>query len=509
MMHAHAVELSALAWFGGWLLAVSTLFALGLGLPLASTAPPWRRRIARAATLCAGFAIAVLANVAVTLHDTQFDLTRERLHTPAPAALAVVARLREPVRITYYLRGDDPDARRARDMLVELARHNDRLVLRSVDPDREPTLATMQGIKHYNVAVIEAAGRQVIVKGTDEAEIAVGIERVLRERLVTVCFAEGHGEYASENYEFHTHLEGAVGHDHGDPAAAVVDTTAHGYGRLRRSLESLGYVVQVVSLARPGGVPADCGMLIEAGPRTTHLPAESEALRRYLAGGGSALLMFDTGFEPEAGLRRLLADIGISLPPAIVTDPQNHYGTDAESVAVASYPPHPVTRHVSYTFFPGVRPLDLTPREQGADAPQALAESSTQALRTALAPAGERVPEASAQAPGPAGDAGRQVLAAAWEGALDGGRRARVVVIGDADFASNSYYPFVANSDLALAVARWLLREDARPALASRIPTPPVLVLTERQMRWVFLLLEIALPGAIALVGLGLWWRRR
>ena len=34
-------------------------------------------------------------------------------------------------------------------------------------------------------------------------------------------------------------------------------------------------------------------------------------------------------------------------------------------VAVAGYDPHPITRNVSFTFYPGIRALDLTPPAQG------------------------------------------------------------------------------------------------------------------------------------------------
>ena len=34
-------------------------------------------------------------------------------------------------------------------------------------------------------------------------------------------------------------------------------------------------------------------------------------------------------------------------------------------VAVAGYDPHPITRNVSFTFYPGIRALDLSPPAQG------------------------------------------------------------------------------------------------------------------------------------------------
>jgi hypothetical protein len=70
--------------------------------------------------------------------------------------------------------------------------------------------------------------------------------------------------------------------------------------------------------------------------------------------------MLDLGFVPEAGLSRLLSDLGARLEQQVVVDPLSHYQRDAEMVAVTGYDPHPITRTLSLTFFPGIRPLTLT-----------------------------------------------------------------------------------------------------------------------------------------------------
>src|SRR5258705_912279 len=97
-------------------------------------------------------------------------------------------------------------------------------------------------------------GRRIQVMSTDEDQIALGILRVTREQVTTVCFMEGHGEYPMENFEFHTHFEGVAGHGHGEGASAIVQMRFHGVGRLRRALEALVHY-------RPEITPADSGAL--------------------------------------------------------------------------------------------------------------------------------------------------------------------------------------------------------------------------------------------------------
>ena len=57
----------------------------------------------------------------------------------------------------------------------------------------------------------------------------------------------------------------------------------------------------------------------------------------------------------------------------------------------------------------------------------------------------------------------------AVEGMIDGGREPlRAVAVGDGDFASNSFFPYMANSALLISAVRWLAREDRGTTVASR-----------------------------------------
>jgi len=520
-MGEHAVDLAALLWSVGWLLAVLVLFAVGLRLPLEtrlSGAAAWLYALG---CVAAGLGVWVLANVAIVLNDTHIDLTREKVYTPSADALAVVDELKTPVHITYFYRSEDPAGRRASDILEVMGRRNALLTVTTVDPDKRPELARREGIRLYNAAIIEAGGRRILIQGTDEAEIAIGIQRVLRTRALTVCFLEGHGELPMDSFEFHTHLEGASDHSHGDQSSQVIETSGHGVGRLRRALEAQGYATAKLILATRGAVPGECTVLIAANPRTTFLPAESAALGAYLSAGGSALLLFDLGFvpEPEPGLARLLADLGGRLEQQVVVDPLSHYQTDPEMVAVTGYDPHPITRTVSLTFFPGVRPLSLLKPAAGVLA-TAILKSSRDSYARPVEPAESRsiAQSAPGQDPASAGstpvgsvfEVEPRVLGMAAEGTLAAGAPPlRAVVIGDGDFASNSFLPYMANSDLALAAVRWLAREEHRTAVKTRIPVPPMILLTAAQSRTIFTSIVIVLPlSVIALAGLVWWWRR-
>jgi len=495
-MHHHAVDLHEVAWALGWLLAVAIVFAWGMRLPLATPGSALRRRCRAALIVIGGFALTALAIAALSLHDAQIDLTRERVYTPAPQALEVARRLERPVRMTYYFQGTDPNARRALEMLKLMAEQNPLLEVSGVDPDKQPSLARTAGIKLYNAALIEAEGRRVLVHSTDERELAIGIQRALRERRVTLCFVEGHHELPVANQEFVNEVESVGGHAHDDVDSMVIETTERGIGRWRRSLEGLGYDIRRISLALGGSVAADCAAVIAAGPRQPWSPMESSALRRHLVDGGATLLLLDVGFTPDPGLAALLSELGVALRDAVVVDDVSHYGTDAQTVAVTGYDPHPITERVAYTFFPGVRPLALSPSAVATVTPL-VRSSKASTLQSPIAGEDAATPAS-------------QLLAVASEGRLDGSAKAfRALVVGDADFLANPHYPYMANSDLALAMARWLVREEALVATAPQVPAMRLVMITEAQLNALYLVLVLLLPGFAAGFGVLVWWRRR
>jgi gliding motility-associatede transport system auxiliary component len=504
-----------LLWFAGWSVALVALFLLGLRLPLMTRL---RRPGAAAYTwsiVVVVGGVVVLANMALFRHDVNIDLTRERTFTPSRAAAEVVETLDRDVQLTYFYQARDEAGRRGKYVVEALARRSPHLQVRTVDPDRQPRLAETYGVRLYNAAVIEAEGRRVQVMGSDENDFALGIQRVLRQRRTTVCFAEGHGEYPFDNFEFHTHLESAASHSHGDKSSAFVQMPGHGAGRLRRALEALGLETRKIVPATLTAIPRECTVVASINPRTAYLPAESDLLAAYLADGGSALLLYDLGFVVERRLAGLLERLGLRVDQEVVVDPRDHFSTDYETVAVPVYEPHPITTRVALTFYPGVRPITLLPRPAGVTVTPLVLSSRESFSRPVAAVGADAVVRAAAGVPGSSttGRPGPHVLAAAvegrWSEAAAGAPTFRLVVVGDGDFASNSFLPYMANGDLALSMVRWLIREDKAPKARPMMPVPPMVLLTAGQMQRLFVLIEMLLPFTVVAVGMVVWWRRR
>jgi ABC-type uncharacterized transport system involved in gliding motility auxiliary subunit len=242
--------------------------------------------------------------------------------------------------------------------------------------------------------------------------------------------------------------------------------------------------------------------LVEANPRTMYAPPESAALADYLARGGSILFMVDLAFPVEPSLADLLARAGVRVGDGAVVDPLDHYFTDEQMVAVTRYATHPITRGLALSFYPGVRPLELLTAPGLTVTP--LFTSSPESYVQPLSGATEGDEATKIR--------GAQVLASASEGLWPdtaSTQHFRLVVIGDADFASNSFFPYMSNSELVLATLAWLIGEERAPTMKPPVEVLPSVVLTQQQMYGIFAVTVLGLPGLFVLVGGVVWWQRR
>jgi hypothetical protein len=499
--------------FAAWLLALMTLFALAVRLPLRGGGSRWTAWAVNALIVGGSLAVVVAANVALYRHDVHFDATREGRNTPPQQLADVVQELRSPLALTYFYNASDPNATTTRDM-IEIAAHNQPLLaFRAIDLDKEPGLARDIGVRAYNTAVLQSGDRKVLVENvTDPARLGYAALRVLRQRGQTICFVTGHGETFRPmpgHYHF-SHVETLRGHE--TPGAGdVLVAEPEQLDRLQLALNEIGFEMRPLVTATASAIPADCAVVAEIGPRTALTAGEADLLADYLKGGGRVAMLMDPQFPLEADLQsRLLEPLGASSKAAIIVDPVNHFRTDADKVAVPYYPPHPITARLALTVFAQARPIRLTRPPAGVKASILAASSQDSYLQPPSAAGGITV--ASGDPAATEVERGAQALAVALEGDFPGAapdKRFRLVIAGTSKFATNEYFSYVSNGTLSVAIMRWLAEDDAAPNLAPRTYNVPEIVLTGSQMRDTFIVLEIILPLSTALFGVAMWWRRR
>jgi hypothetical protein len=363
--------------------------------------------------------------------------------------------------------------------------------------------------------VLQAQDRRVVVDNTvDLAQVAYAVLRVLKKQVDVVCLVTGHGEGVPEDskHVHYSHVETLQGDDvpgGGD----VLEGDPDGLDRLQLAVTTLGYTVRKILPATLTVIPPDCAVVAEIGPRQALAPSEPKLLSAYLAGGGRLLLMIDAEYQIGSELKGLLGKLGLSSDRAVVIDPLNHYGSEDDKVAVPYYPPHPITNRLAMTIFPNARSIHLDHPPAGVTASILASSSKDSYLRSST-----QTPDtAKAADAGDAGSAGRgpKILAVAVEGhwpdapADAAAKPFRLVLVGNSNFAANSYFAYVSNGDLALRMVRWLAGDEAATAVRPQKLSLERITLTREQMRNIFILVEMILPLSLILMGGLVWWRRR
>jgi ABC-type uncharacterized transport system involved in gliding motility auxiliary subunit len=518
-------ETENLLLFGTWAAGLAFLFVLGLGMPVQMRLGPRASFALNGFLVVFAVVLTLLANMALYTHDVHFDLTREGTYTAPEQAQTVVRQLDRDIAFTYFYHDDDPEALRAKDILQALAHSNQHFHLRVVDPDTEPALARRYGIRFYNTVVVEAEGRRATVENTtDLTQMAFAVVRALKQQMKTVCFVVGHGEFFEPGgiRFYYTHTESLRAHDV-QGGGDILEGKNSGFDRFYLALTNLGYQPDQIDLSKATEVDPRCSVVVDGGPRAAYTPPESRLLASYLARGGRLLLMYDPDSPLEPGFAGVLARIGITLLPATVLDPTDHYSTDPEKVVIPYYPPHPITEHLALTFFPGVRPIAILQPPPGVTLGPLFSSTKDSYLRAE--PGVDVVqngnaPSAAARKPGNVAanldgkqKPGPRILGVAasgrWPDAAPGSAPFRLVVIGDSDFATNAYFASASNGVLAVAAVRWLAGDESTSSLKPETYAEPEIVLTNYQMKAIFTVVDVLLPLTVALVGTLVWWRRR
>ena len=88
-------------------------------------------------------------------------------------------------------------------------------------------------------------------------------------------------------------------------------------------------------------------------------------------------------------------------------------------------------------------------------------------------------------------------------------KRSRVVVIGDSDFATNSFFHIMGNGKLFLNTVNYLASKENLIGVEPRTFDRPRVNLTNRQMKGTFFLSVILIPLLLAVIGTAVWWRQR
>ena len=458
------------------------------------------------------------------LHPLRLDLTENNEYSLSPQTVKMMKAIDKPVHITFF---HDRGMRETVELYELFAAQNDKITVEFFDPMINPAQAKLRGVEFAGSALFESEGRKLTVNGPTETDIANGILRITQAKQQIACFVDGHGEPDPFSFESHDHMEGDTGHSHG-LETKFVQHERHGMAKARSGLEAMNYVVEKVSLLKADAGLSRCAVLIIAGPQSPLLEAEILSVDRYLDEGGNAMFLIDpfvkTGLEP------VIRKFGIELGQGMVIDEASHFWADPSTPAVTDYNRHEITSKLPLSFFPGVRPLMPTKDPVPGVSVRPLVNSSQKSFanpdkmrvdhKAATGGYGPQTLMATSRINPKTVESGETLLkrlrgeetaaaAAAPAPEAVARKESRIVIAGDSDFATNSFYHVLGNGALFLNAINFLASRENLIGLEPRTYDLPYVNMTNTQMKCTFILSVILIPLLMAAVGVAVWWRRR
>jgi ABC-type uncharacterized transport system involved in gliding motility auxiliary subunit len=429
-------------------------------------------------------AIVVLANWFVDRHNRRWDLTPNQSYSLSPQTTKVLKELKND--LTIYVFDRESGFRGRRDLLDNYSALTHRVTVRYVDPDRQPSLAGQFGIRNYGTVVVAGGDRHFEAQSSTEEGLTNAIVRLLKGQK-TVYFIQGHGE------------------------RDVDSSDRAGYGRVKKQLENENRQVKTLVLLQKMEVPADCSLLVIAGPRNDFLAQEVETIKKYLTGGGRALFLLDPGVE-LTNLAKLLADWNVTLRNDLAIDENpvaQLVGASPSMPLILKYGSSPIVQPLARTatLFPLTRSFEVGKEYKAGVSAESLCETSPDSF--GVADFDPKVREvryrAGKDTKGPLSVAVAGTIAGEGEKKTEG----RFVAVGTSMLAVNNYLPFEGNRDLFMNMVSWLSAEEDLISIRPKPPESQRLNMTAQQMRRVLYLGVFGLPILIIALGTSVWWRRR
>jgi ABC-type uncharacterized transport system involved in gliding motility auxiliary subunit len=427
-------------------------------------------------------------NVLANRYNRSWDTTANKRFTLSDQTAKIVSDLQQDAVIKYY----DQTSRfgGARDLLDRYSNLSSRVKVQYIDPDKDPQVARAAGITSYGTAIVEIGDKKEQAKGITEEGISGAFIRAVKNTIRTVCFVTGSGEHRMD------------------------DTERTGYSNFEDLLTKDNYTSKSISLLQDPNIPPDCTVIVLGGPTTDYLPNAVDSIQKYVEAGGRALILLDPPLKmgrptiaDNDALAKVLADWGVTLAKDVILDlnPLGQLaGVGPQVALVSKYAFHPIVSEMNgvATGFPLARSMQT--KNMDKTTVQQLFSSSDSSLAT------ENLASAAFNPQDPQNKKGPLPLAAAGSFATgQPDKEGRFVVVGNSQWAANSFIEFNGNSDLAMNAMNWLSSDEDLISIRPKPPEDRQLMMTSNQMRWVRISSQFLLPLVVVLAGVSVWWRRR
>jgi len=444
--------------------------------------------------------IVVAANAISVRHHVRWDFTENKRNSVSPQTVQVLRTLKAPVTAIAFFRSDTPGKKTAEDLLTQYATYSGgKFTWRLEDTDRAPALARQYGVESYGTVVLESGPEGQVrtekVLDAEEERLTNAIVKITRAGKRVIYMLKGHGE------------------------REIGSTDRAGFSQAKEQMERANYEVKELFLARDPKIPDDAAIVVVPSPKTDLFPQELVALDSYIARAGKVFFM--TAPFSAGTTVKYLTKYGIVVDEDVVIELNpigQIFGVGPLVPVVGQYEPHPITKEMGgvMTLFPltrSVAPAKSLPKGVQASA---LAQTSRQSwgeTDKGVFQTGKATPDPNEKM-GPLSVAVVATVDAQPDPKAEGDAakkvpKARLVVVGTADFASNQFLGAQGNRDFFLNIVSWLAEEEDLISIRAKDPKQNPVVLTAGQSNLVLGLPLLVLPGAVLICGIVVIMQRR
>ena len=431
-------------------------------------------------------AILGVLNFLAQRYNKTVDATANKKYTLSDQTAKVVKNLQGDLTITYW---DRPTGfTNAEDLFNRYKGLSPKVTVQYQDVDKKRTEAIAAGVKVVPTILVKVGNKTETAKSLTEEEVTGAMVRALKGGDRTVCFTSGFGE------------------------APTTDTTGgEGFGNVKALTEKNNYKTEVVPLIPKAEIPADCTILVVAGPKRNYLQPAVDAVKTFVENGGHALIMLDpplkfkSEIDDNPDLVAVLDSWGVKMHKDLVLDLSGVgqlFQLGPEFPIVTKYEDHAIVREMKDlpTGFPITRSLEVAKGDKTAVSPLL---STTE---DAVATEDLKNPQINVKSAKP----GARILAAA--GTYTTGKEngsGRFVVVGTSRWVSNGFLAFNGNRDLYMNMLNWLSSDEDLISIRPKDPEDRRLNMNPRQATMLFYGSVVVIPLAIIIAGVGVWWKRR
>lgn len=282
--------------------------------------------------------ILALVNFLALKYSVKIDLTENNLYTLSPQSQQLVTNLTQPLKVYIF---DSPPNDFDRKLLQDYGRINDKFEYQFVDPQVDINLAQKFRVTRLGDVYLEYEDKQQLVQTLSpdnrlsEIKLTNAIAKIQQTTQPIIYILQGHGESAME--------EGQV-------SLSQAVTT----------LRDKGYIINSLTLATSPLIPPDADVLIISNPEKELLEGEIKIIEKYLEDGGSLFVMYNAG--SNVNLEQIVKKWGIKFDDRLVVDASGTgevFGLGPSITIIVDYGDHPITQNFGngMSLFPWARPI--------------------------------------------------------------------------------------------------------------------------------------------------------